>query len=163
MWIIFLKIWSKRIRKPYWIEFTTLKGVSNCLLKNQVQVACVHSMLKVWTHTKGEKTSILCQVFSKAHLWICFVDQVWRRLSVLKMFSCTVKLASDFVLFLSEYIAVLHRVVSEGTVKPRKLEEHSGLQLQCSIECMENKFELLLFIDMTLQGPIQQRNVQVLC
>lgn len=51
-----------------------------------------------------------------------------------------------------------HRFTAEGPVKPGKLEEQSGMELQWNIECMGNKFELSS--SCLTQSPMKQRNVQ---
>lgn len=91
------------------------------------------------------------QVFSKAHLWIRFLCRLSLNAPLFLKCFLLCKICVRFCcISLCVHCCVadksMHRFTSEGTVKPGKLEKHSGLQLQHNTECLGKKFELFLFI-----------------
>lgn len=44
-----------------------------CLLKSEVEVSCIRSVLQSYTYKKGEKLCYTVTVFSKAYLWTLWI------------------------------------------------------------------------------------------
>lgn len=149
-------------------HFCYQRSVKFRLLKNKAGVTHIHSMLE-FAHIAREKNCLLYYVKSSV-LKSTFVDMLslWIKSEHTSLFLKCFLLCKTCVSFCGVSLCVpcrvadksMHRVASESTVKPGKLEGHSELQLQSNTEAVGNKFELFLFIYTTLQGPVQQRNVQ---